>query len=96
LTSAVNCYRNILELRKETIDETEVQKFENHHTEETQKSVAETEVQEFENNDTKEIQEIIAKNNVQELVNHDTKEILQLYHCDDQNENTIKPSKQMK
>ena len=84
MTSAVNCYRNILELRKETIDETDVQKFENHDTEETQEIIDETEVQEFENNDTKEIQEIIAKNNVQELVNHDTKEILQLYHCDDQ------------
>ena len=93
LSTAVNCYRNILELRKETINETEVQEFENHHTEETQEIIDETEVQEFENNDAKEIQEIISKNNVQELVNHDTKEILQLYHCDDQNENINQPIK---
>ena len=93
LTSAVNCYRNILELRKEIIDETDVQEFENHDTEETQEIIAETEIQEFENNDSKEIQEVVTESNVQELVNHDTKEILQLYHCDDQNENINQPIK---
>ena len=93
LTSAVNCYRNILELRKEIIDETDVQEFENHDTEETQEIIAETEIQEFENNDSKEIQEVVAESKVQELVNHDTKEILQLYHCDDQNENINQPIK---
>ena len=88
LSSAVNCYRNILDLRKEIIDEAEDQELVNQNSEEILLPYH------FDNqteNFNSPIHEIIDEAGFQQLVNQDSEEILQPY-CDNQNENINQPT----
>ena len=83
LSSAVNCYRNILDLRKEIIDEPEVQELVDQNSEEILQPYH------FDNqteNFNPPIHEIVDDAGVQQLVNQDSEEILQPYY-DNQNVN---------